>query len=125
VFLGGGGAEFSSRPFAEATQAAIDAEVSRLLREAESRAVEVLKAHRDVLDRVVQLLVANETVDGAEIYALAGRPEPAGTPRVTMAPDRAAASGATLAASPASPASPVTGPAKAAGVEEGGPTGTG
>jgi len=29
-----------------------------------------------VLDRVVQLLVANETVDGAQIYALAGRPCP-------------------------------------------------
>src|SRR5208282_2741644 len=41
VFLGGGGEEFSSRPFSEATQAAIDAEVSRLLREAESRATEV------------------------------------------------------------------------------------
>ncbi len=106
VFLGGGGEEFSSRPFSEATQAAIDAEVSRLLREAESRATEVLKAHRDVLDRVVQLLVANETVDGAEIYALAGRPEPAGAPGVTMAPDRAAAaSGANLAAGPARPAS--------------------
>ncbi len=35
VFLGGGGHGLSSRPFAEATQAAIDAEVSRLLREAE------------------------------------------------------------------------------------------
>jgi cell division protease FtsH len=105
VFLGGSGSEFSSRPFAEATQAAIDAEVSRLLREAEQRAVEVLKAHRDVLDRVVQLLIAEETVDGAEIYALAGRTEPVGTGAVarTMAPDRAAASavaGKSLAAGP-------------------------
>ncbi len=39
VFLGGGGQGLSSRPFAEATQAAIDEEVSRLLREAEERAV--------------------------------------------------------------------------------------
>src|SRR5262249_46769656 len=36
VFLGGG-AGMSSRPFAEATQAEIDSEVSRLLREAEER----------------------------------------------------------------------------------------
>ena len=42
VFLGGGGSAMSSRPFAEATQAAIDEEVSRLLRQAEARAIEVL-----------------------------------------------------------------------------------
>ena len=47
VFLGGGGTEFSSRPFAEETQAAIDSEVARLLREAEQRAVETLRAHRE------------------------------------------------------------------------------
>jgi cell division protease FtsH len=91
VFLGGGGGGFSSRPFAEQTQASIDAEVSRLLREAEERAVGVLKQHRDVLKQLAQLLVANETVDGSEIYALAGRPEPEGGFGRTMAPDRAAA----------------------------------
>jgi cell division protease FtsH len=90
VFLGGEGGAFSSRPFAEETQAAIDTEVSRLLREAEQRAVGVLREHRDVLDKLVELLVANETVDGSEIYALAGRPEPAaGGAGMTMAPDRA------------------------------------
>jgi len=93
VFLGGG-SEFSSRPFAEATQAIIDGEVSKLLREAEQRAIGVLRDHRDVLDRVVQLLVANETVDGAQIYALAGRPVPAGAPGVTMAPGGRAAAAA-------------------------------
>ena len=90
VFLGGGGGQFSSRPFAEQTQAAIDSEVSRLLREAEQRAVDLLKAHAEVLDKLVRLLVANETVDGSEIYALAGRPEPTGVAGMTMAPDRAA-----------------------------------
>ena len=40
VFLGGGGPGMSSRPFAEATQAEIDGEVSKLLRQAEERAVE-------------------------------------------------------------------------------------
>ena len=54
--------------------------------EAEDRAVSLLKAHRDVLDRLVQLLVANETVDGTEIYALAGRPAPTGLAGVTVAP---------------------------------------
>jgi cell division protease FtsH len=104
VFLGGG-SEFSSRPFAEATQAIIDGEVSKLLREAEQRAIGVLRDHRDVLDRVVQLLVANETVDGSQIYALAGRPVPAGAPGVTMAPGgRAAAASATSLAASASSA---------------------
>ena len=103
VYLGGGGGEFSSRPFAEQTQAAIDAEVSRLLVQAEKRAVDVLTAHRDALDKLVQLLVTEETVDGAEIYALAGRPEPAGGASVTVAPDRpVSAAGQSLAAGPPS-----------------------
>ena len=89
VFLGGGGSELSSRPFAEQTQANIDAEVSRLLREAEETAVSVLKEHRDVLDKLVQLLLRQETVDGSEVYALANRPEPTTGAGVTMAPDRA------------------------------------
>jgi cell division protease FtsH len=42
MFLSGGGAELSSKPFAEATQARIDAEVARLLREAEQRAIDLL-----------------------------------------------------------------------------------
>jgi len=90
VFLGGEGQAFSSRPYAERTQATIDTEVARLLREAEQRAVDMLKAHRDVLESLVQLLIANETVDGSQVYALAGRPEPvAGGTGMTMAPDRA------------------------------------
>jgi cell division protease FtsH len=89
VFLDGGGGAFSSRPFAEQTQAAIDTEVSRLLSEAEDRAVAVLKEHRDVLDKLVDLLVTKEIVDGSEIYALAGRSEPVGSAGMTMAPDRA------------------------------------
>ena len=88
VFLDGGAGGFSSRPFAEKTQAAIDAEVSRLLSEAEVRAVALLRQHRDVLDKLVDLLVAKEMVDGSEVYALVGRSEPAGSAGVTMAPDR-------------------------------------
>ncbi len=73
VFLGGDGPGFSSRPYAEATQAAIDAEVSKLLRQAEERAVELLKSHRSELDALVDLLLVRETVDGADVYLLAGR----------------------------------------------------
>jgi cell division protease FtsH len=90
-FLGEGGSAFTSRPFAEATQAAIDAEVARMLRQAEERAIAVLKEHRDVLDELVQYLVDKETVDGAEVYALAHRPVPTGGEGMTVAPERAAA----------------------------------
>ena len=96
VFLGGGGAGVSSRPFAEATQAAIDAEVSRLLREAETRSVDLLRGHRPELNGLVDLLLEKETVDGSEVYRLAGRPdrstnaEPS-QPPVEMAPHPASA----------------------------------
>ncbi|MEA3217827.1 MAG: cell division protease FtsH, partial [Acidimicrobiia bacterium] len=91
VYLGGDGAALSSRPFAESTQAAIDAEVQKLVRDAEERAAVVLKDHRDVLDRLVEALLAKETVDGSEVYALAGRDEPGGGQGRTVAPDLAVA----------------------------------
>jgi cell division protease FtsH len=87
VFLGGGGPGVSSRPFAEATQATIDAEVARLLREAEETAVGLIRLHRDELDELVRLLLESETVDGAEVYRITGRPVPAGrTDEVTIVP---------------------------------------
>ena len=90
VFLGGDGGAFSSRPFAEQTQAAIDAEVQKLVRDAEKRAVATLEEHRDVLDQLVDVLVAKETVDGSEVYTLAHRAVPSGGEGSTIAPDRAA-----------------------------------
>ncbi|HEY1625778.1 MAG TPA: ATP-dependent zinc metalloprotease FtsH [Streptosporangiaceae bacterium] len=90
VFLGGGGAGMSSRPFAEATQATIDAEVSRLLREAEARAVDLLKSNRENLDMLVALLLERETVDGSDVYRIAGQPDrSADAPSVTMTPHTA------------------------------------
>ena len=75
VFLGGGGPGMSSRPYAEATQAAIDGEVSKLLRQAEERAVNLLRTHRTELDSLVALLLEKETVDGSDVYRMAGRPD--------------------------------------------------
>jgi cell division protease FtsH len=94
VFLGGGGAGMSSRPFAEATQAVIDGEVSRLLRDAETRAVELLTGHRAELDALVGLLLEKETVDGTDVYRMAGRPDRSvstspGPPPVALAPHMA------------------------------------
>jgi cell division protease FtsH len=100
VFLGGGGGSgLSSRPFAEATQAEIDREVSRLLREAEERAIALLKDHRAVLDALVERLLELETIDGAEVYRLAGRPDRSSVvppvPPTLVATPRAAATDAT------------------------------
>ena len=80
VFLGSGGPGMSSRPFAEATQAEIDREVANLLREAEKRSVELLTEHRSVLDALASLLLEDETVDGSEVYRLAGLPDRSATP---------------------------------------------
>lgn len=55
----------------------------------------LLNGHRQVLDRLVQLLLTKETIDGSEVYALAGRPEPQRANRVTLAPDRGASSAET------------------------------
>jgi cell division protease FtsH len=76
VFLGGGGPGLSSRPFAEATQAVIDSEVARLLRDAEQSAVELIRAHRADLRQLVELLLEQETVDGEAVYRIVGRPVP-------------------------------------------------
>jgi cell division protease FtsH len=87
-YLGDGG--FSNRPYAEATQRAIDEEVARLLTEAEQRATELLSTHRGELDRIVALLLEHETIDGTQLMAIVN-----GTDPDTAVP---ATSGATAAA---------------------------
>jgi cell division protease FtsH len=81
VFLGGGGPGLSSRPFAEATQATIDGEVARLLREAEQSAVALIRGHRAELGQLVQLLLDKETVDGEAVYQIVGKPPPGHRPQ--------------------------------------------
>jgi cell division protease FtsH len=91
VFLGGGGPSMSSRPFAEATQATIDAEVSRLLREAEEQAMTLLRSHQTELRQLAGLLIEQETVDGGAVYRLLGLPSPEHRQEgITMAPERPA-----------------------------------
>ncbi len=103
VFLGSDGAGLSSRPFAEATQAAIDAEVSRLLREAEEHATEVLSTHREELGRLVGLLLETETVNGEAVYELLGLPVPQHGAEQTVAPRRPAMAPGAAAASHTAP----------------------
>jgi len=101
VFLGGGGQAMSSRPFADETQATIDSEVARLLREAEERAVSLIRGHRDQLMQLVALLLDQETVDGAEVYRIVGKPVPERqAAEMTIAPH-----GASAATAPSPPAS--------------------
>jgi cell division protease FtsH len=89
VFLGGGGPGMSSRPFAEATQAEIDSEVSRLLREAEETATTLLRSHQTELKQLSSLLVEQETVDGAAVYRILGiKPPEHQQEGITMAPER-------------------------------------
>jgi len=96
VFLGAGGPGMSSRPFAESTQATIDTEVARLLREAEEEAVSLLRAHRAELHSLVALLLEQETVDGDAVYRVLGLVPPEHRPDgAIMAPARPA-----VAASP-------------------------
>ena len=76
--------EVRSRSYAEQTQKVIDEEVANLLREAEERALSVLREHLAALDKLVEALVAHETLDGAMVQAIVeGTPtagETVGTP---------------------------------------------
>ena len=103
MFLGGGQG-FSSRPFAEATQATIDSEVSRLLREAEQTAVDLLRSHRGELDQLVSLLLEHETVNGDAVYRIVGKPTPAHRPEeMAIAPHPATHTAAAAAPDTAHP----------------------
>jgi cell division protease FtsH len=106
VFLGNDGSGLSSRPFAEATQAAIDAEVARLLREAEAHAVELLRGHLGELSRLVDQLLEAETVNGETVYQILGVPVPQRGPETTVAPRRPAAVSGAPAGPPQSRAAP-------------------
>jgi cell division protease FtsH len=106
VFLGsGGGSGLSSRPFAESTQATIDSEVARLVREAEENAVELIRAHHYELGQLVALLLERETVDAADVYRIVGRPVPERRPdELTIVPHAATATGSATAVRPGDPA---------------------
>jgi cell division protease FtsH len=102
MFLDGGGPGLSSRPYAESTQAVIDREVSRLLREAEERAVDLLRGHESQLDQLASLLIDQETVGGEEVYRLLGLAPPERIDDApTIAPHRVPADQRTSGSPPA------------------------
>jgi cell division protease FtsH len=59
-----------SRDYSEDTSRVIDDEVERILREQETRAIELLNRHRVGLDKVAQALLEQETIDGETVGAL-------------------------------------------------------
>jgi cell division protease FtsH len=65
--------QLTSRPYAEDTQRVIDEEVSRLVKDADTRASSLLDSHRDGLDKVVALLLERETIDGTDVLTAVGR----------------------------------------------------
>jgi len=69
-----GGEEVQRRSYAEETQRVIDEEVADLLREAEQRALSLLGDHRAALDRLVETLLVQETVDGEAVQAAIAGP---------------------------------------------------
>ena len=62
--------ELRSRSYAEATQRIIDEEVTKLLRQAEERASDLLRSHSQALADLAQQLIDHETVDGDAVYEL-------------------------------------------------------
>ena len=111
VFLGGGGPGVSSRPFAEATQAEIDSEVARLLREAEETATTLLRSHQGELRRLAALLVEKETIDGDAVYNVLGLPVPEHRPdAATVAPHMPAPAASRAEPGPDAARPPVTKP---------------
>ena len=62
--------EIHSRSYAEATQRIIDEEVTKLLRRAEERAIDLLRSHSQPLADLTQRLIEHETVDGDVVYEL-------------------------------------------------------
>src|SRR5271154_1085314 len=67
-----------SRDYSEDTARVVDAEIARILRQQEERAIELLSRHRGGLDAVARALLERETLDGGEVSKLVdtayGRP---------------------------------------------------
>jgi cell division protease FtsH len=73
-YLGGSDGYAGARPFSEATAAAIDAEVHRIIGESYDEAKRLLSAHRGPLDALVDALLSRETLNEQEILEVTGLP---------------------------------------------------
>ncbi len=60
----------SDRDYSDATAAAIDEEVKKMVDKAYQRAKQILLENREILDKLAQMLMEKETVDGEELQQL-------------------------------------------------------
>jgi cell division protease FtsH len=109
-----------TRDYSDHTSKVIDDEIERILREQESRAIEVLTLHRRGLESLTRALLEHETIDGADAARLIdeanGEPvHPEGTKTVSAlsgvgksAAKKEPTPVAPAAASPAAPPTPAT-----------------
>jgi cell division protease FtsH len=63
---------YATRPYSEATAAAVDEEVQRIIRECHEEAKRLLQEHRGALDALAQALLERETLDEEEILEVTG-----------------------------------------------------
>lgn len=63
----------------------IDEEVATLPREAEQRATVLLTGHRHALDRLTEMLLERETIDGTAVDDILSNPTNRGEPAGAMA----------------------------------------
>jgi cell division protease FtsH len=72
-----------ARTFSEETQHVVDAEVRELIARCEKRAVEIISAHRDQLERIRTVLMEKEVLEREEFERLmAAAPPVAASPVV-------------------------------------------
>jgi len=65
------------RDYSEATAIKIDEEVRRIVEEADRKANEMIEAHADALEKIVQALLERESIDGEEVKAILEGLQPA------------------------------------------------
>ena len=74
IFLG---REFNkTRDYSEHTARVIDSEVKRIIEEAYSIALEILKGNRDIVERLAEQLLEKETISSSEINTIFGELRP-------------------------------------------------
>jgi cell division protease FtsH len=73
----------SEKPYSEATAQVVDGEVERILTDCYASGVQLLRDHRDALDRLAHALLEHETLDEQEILRVTELPP---APRTNEAP---------------------------------------
>ena len=69
VFLGGGLMSTRSE-YSEQVAARIDAQVQEIVKHCHNKARQIIRDHRIIIDRLVELLIEKETIDGEELLQL-------------------------------------------------------